>query len=179
MLQILIYTGIGLGAGFVAGVIISAYRYPIWEVRKIIRHTKMQGKGMAEWVHEEKFANHHDKVIVKPSCDILYSYTFFDLSQGPYKLKMPPFDRYFSFAFLNINTDVLAYYTNRDIHEGEGVEVLIARTSHQLVTSDLPVIGLDANICWLIGRFGVSSPKEIPSTNQLRLQIELVSLKEQ
>lgn len=179
MIQILIYTSIGFGTGIVAGLIISTYRYPIWEVKKMIKHTKRQGKGMAEWAHEEKFANHHDKIIVKPSCDILYSHTFIDLSQGLYRLKMPLFDRYFSFAFLNINTDVLSYYTNRDVKEGEGVDVLIAQSSHPPVASDLPVISLDASICWLIGRFGVSSPQEIPSTNQIQQQIELISLKEQ
>ena len=178
MLQISLYTGIGLVTGFVAGLIISAYCYPIWEVKKMMRNTKKQGKGMAEWVHEKRFANHHDKVIVKPSCDILYSYTFIDLSKGPYKLRMPPFDRYFSFAFLNINTDVLAYYTNRDVDEKDGVEVLVVQTSNQSITSDLPVISLDANICWLIARFGVSKQKEIPSANHIQEQVELISLQE-
>lgn len=178
--QVPLYMILGLAAGFIAAIFLAIQRYPIWEVRKMIRHTRKKGKEMSEWVHEERLANHKDKVIVKPSCDILYSYTFLDLKSGPFLLSMPPFGRYFSFAFLDVNTDVMAYHTNRDVKEGDPVQVLIARPDDQipeeLDIQKLPVVLLDAKLCWIIGRFGLSGPGDVTSTREIQQQIELQAI---
>jgi hypothetical protein len=179
-IQVPLYMIFGLLAGFIAAIILSIQRYPIWEVRKMIRHTRKKGKEMSEWVHEERLANHSDKIIVKPSCDILYSYTFLDLRSGPYLLSMPPFGRYFSFAFLDVNTDVMAYYTNRDVSEGAPVEVIIARPNDQIPTAlhekKLPRVLVDATLCWIIGRFGLSGPGDVDSTREIQQHIELKAI---
>ncbi|MBT7995224.1 MAG: DUF1254 domain-containing protein [Bacteroidetes bacterium] len=162
--------------GGIAGLFVSVLLYPKWEIQKVKRHMKKEGIGYGEWKHVSKFVDHHTKVIVKPNCETLYSLAFIHKKDGPYKLTMPAFDTYFSFAFLDENTNVQGYFTNTDTIENKESSFLIYYDENEILDKSQACIILDSKLCWIIGRFGVGSLEDIPEVNKIQEAIRLVKL---
>jgi len=175
---IILYCLISLLSGLITGLIISVLYYPKWEVKKILKQQKKEGFKFGEWNHFKTLVDHNFKDIVKPNCETLYSVSFIQRKDGPYILQMPPFDSYFSFAFLNNNTDVLGYITNRDANEKMNSLFLISYDKKEFESLKLPGIILDSKICWIIGRFAVNNPAEISLINKTQNSVQLTKLKD-
>ena len=175
---IVVFSLLAFFAGIFSGMLVSVFYYPVWEVNKLIRQQKKDGFSFGEWNHFKNLVDHHVKVIVKPNCETLYSSTFVRRKDGPYILKMPAFDAYFSFAFLNRNTDVLGYITNRDVIGNQDNIFIISYDEKEISDSKLPGIKLNSNICWIIGRFEIKRSEEIHRVNKLQDAIALIRLKD-
>jgi hypothetical protein len=165
-------------AGISAGIVISVIYYPTWEVSKLIKKQRKEGFAFGEWNHLKKLVDHHLRVIVKPNCETLYSTSFIKKKDGPYILKMPAFDSYFSFAFLNRNTDVLGYITNRDSIENKDNTFIIYYNEKEISDIKFRGIKLNSKICWIIGRFEIKRPEEIQKVNKIQDAICLIKLKD-
>jgi hypothetical protein len=175
---IIAFSLLSLFAGISAGTIISVIYYPMLEVSKLIKKQRKEGFLSGQWNHFKNLANHHLKVIVKPNCETLYSISFIHKNDGPYILRMPAFDSYFSFAFLNMNTDVLGYITNRDAIENKDNTFIIYYDEKEISDVLFHGIKLNSKICWIIGRFEIKSPEEIRKVNKIQDAICLIKLKD-
>jgi hypothetical protein len=164
--------------GLVAGLLLSVWFYPQWEVRKLIRTQKRLGYSFGVWNHLKMLADHHMRMIVKPNCETLYAACFIRRKDGPYVLHMPAFDAYFSFAFLNMNTDVEGYITNCDAKEHSDNDFIIAWNREDMSRSGLRGIRLNSRICWIIGRFELNGPDELPIVNAVQDKITLKKLED-
>jgi hypothetical protein len=162
--------------GSLTGLLISIRFYPLWEIRKVHKHMLKEGVKNGEWSHVKSFVDHHIKVVVKPNCETLYSLAFIHRKEGPYVLHIPAFSNYASFAFLDENTHVMGYITNKDIQHDKESTILIHYTEEEKKGLEIPAIQLDSRLCWIIGRFGVQNPEEIPAINLFQENIRLRKL---
>lgn len=169
---------LALLSGLLTGLVLSVFFYPKWEMIRLLRHQKKQGYSFGAWNHLKILADHHMRIIVKPNCETLYSSCFIRRYDGPYVLRMPAFDAYYSFAFLNMNTDVTGYITNRDAREHVPNEFIIAYTPEDMQRTNLQGIRLNNRISWIIGRFEIKNPEDVTRVNQVQEGIELISLKD-
>lgn len=174
---IILFSFVAIVIGLMIGLIISVFHYPKWEVRKVLKHLQNEGYRFGEWKHVKEFVDHHIKVIVKPNCETLYSLAFIQRKDGAYVLKMPAFNDYFSFAFIDENTNVLGYFTNRDVKSNEDSSFLIHSDDDEISNISMPSIKLNSKMCWIIGRFGVNKPEDIPAVNKIQDEIQLVKIK--
>lgn len=165
-------------SGTMAGLVLSVLFYPKWEMIRLLRHQKKLGYSFGKWNHLKVLADHDMKVIVKPNCETLYSSCFIRRKDGPYVLRMPAFNAYFSFAFLNMNTDVTGYITNRDAAEGVDNAFIISYTTEDMERTNLRGIMLNNRISWIIGRFEIKGPEDVTRVNKVQEGIELVRLKD-
>jgi hypothetical protein len=147
-------------------------------MRRLLKEQKRQGFSYGMWNHLRVLADHHFKVIVKPNCETLYSSCYIRKKNGPVVLRMPAFDAYFSFTFLNMNTDVMGYITNREANEHAVNHFIIAYDQEDRHKVPLKGITLDTNICWVIGRFEVKKPEDIARVHDLQDGIALIKLKD-
>lgn len=175
---IILFCLLALIVGLICGLVISVFHYPKWEVRKVLKHMQKDGYKLGAWHHVKEFVDHHVKVIVKPNCETLYSLAFISRKDGPYVLKMPVFENYYSFAFLNENTDVMGYFTNNDKSSKHNGEFLIYYDNIDMVDLDLPKLKIDSKLCWIIGRFGIEKTEDIVKVNQLQDQLQLIKLQD-
>jgi hypothetical protein len=175
---IIAFSLISFFSGISAGIIISIFYYPKWEINKLIKKQNEAGFSFGEWNHLKNLVDHHLKVIVKPNCETLYSVSFIQKKDGPYILKMPAFDSYFSFAFLNRNNDVLGYITNRDAIENKDNTFIISYGEKEISDIKLRGITLNSEICWIIGRFEIKNTEEIDRVNKVQDAIRLIRFKD-
>ena len=68
------------------------------------RHLKAGGR-INHLVHSRKLADHTFRAVTTPNNDTLYSMAWLDLSKGPVTLTVPPMDRYWSAALMDMYTD--------------------------------------------------------------------------
>lgn len=175
---IILFSLLSLFSGITAGIIISLFCYPGWEVKRLISKQKKEGYLFGEWNHIKTLVDHNLKVIVKPNCETLYSVSFIRKKDGPYILIMPAFDMYFSFAFLNRNTDVIGHITNRDANRNADNKFLISFSEKEISEIKLPGIRLDSKVIWIIGRFEIKKPEDIQLVNKIQDGIHLIRLKD-
>ena len=172
-LVILICIG-ALVTGAFAGLVLCLYNYPDWEVKKVFRHMKKEGYRIGEWRHVKELVDHRIKVVVKPGRDVLYSLAFIKPGKNTYRLEMMSYANYFSFAFLDKNTDVMDYYTNRDVRSDGQVRFLITGKQHPKEHSEVPVIELNSGFCWIIARFGVFQTGDVKRINMIQDSLKLI-----
>jgi hypothetical protein len=175
---IILFSLLSFFTGITAGILISLIYYPKWEINKLIRQQRKEGYSFGEWNHFKNLADHNIRVVVKPNCETLYSISFIRRKDGPYILNMPRFDSYFSFAFLNRNTDIQGYITNRDAAGNKGNKFLISYIEQEISDINLPGIKLNSRVSWIIGRFEIKSPGEIQEVNRIQDEICLIKLKD-
>ena len=178
MERVLLIILLSLASGLVAGLLLSIRFYPEWEVRKLIRKQKRLGYPFGVWNHMKILADHHMRLIVKPNCETLYSACFIRKKDGPYVLHMPAFDAYFSFAFLNIHTDVEGYITNSHADETRDNDFIIAWRDEDVKQSGLKGIRLAGQISWIIGRFEVGGAEDVNMVNAVQEKIMLIKLED-
>lgn len=174
-----IYGLLSLLSGFIAGFLFTMNIYPQKELKKVLQHlVKKEGYHFGEWKHVKTFVDHHTRVVVKPNCETLYSLAFIRKKDGPYILKVPEISGYFSFTFINKSTDVCGYFTPRDV-KGTGPQCfLISYDENFPDMPEFPGIVIGSRLCWIIGRFGVTNPGDIPVLNKVQDSLELMKLNE-
>ena len=175
MLTLIIITFAFLLIGFLAGLIILTQVFPIWEVKRLQKKLAKEGYDFGKWKHFRELVDHNVKVIVKPNCETLYSSIFIQPSLGPFCLIIPPVSGYFCITFLNKNTDVLSYITNKDISDMDQTTFnIIFSEKNQSVKENN--IYLKSNLCWIIARFGIRANEDVKLIHNLQNNLILNKL---
>lgn len=167
-----------LAAGSIAGLAFSLVHFPTWEFKRVLREFRDEGFDFGSFKHFKDYADHTLRIVPKPNCETLYSGAFIRKQDGPCVLSMPPFDAYFSFVFISSKTDVMGYFTNRDVKPDEEGRILVYfddRDRHRPEYKDITAsIKIDTDMCWIIGRFGIDGPDQLGHVNRVQDAIRII-----
>ena len=152
--------------GLLFGFILAIRTYPRREVNKIYRSFKKENNKEGEWVHFREKIDYNFRLIVKPNCETLYSSTFINLCDHNYKLVVPKLSDYFSITFINFQTEVLGYITNKDLNIDQQTEFIISKDKY------------NCNLCWIIVRYGLTNDN-FNEIHDLQNNISLVKLNDE
>jgi hypothetical protein len=126
--------------------------------------------------HRRELADATSRAVTAPNADTLYSSAFLDLSQGPLLLQVPAIaDRYYSLAFMDFYTNDFAYVGTRATGSGAG-QYLIAGpnwTGSSLPPEINGVIHAPTSAVWLLGRFAVAGPQDLPAVHREQDELQL------
>ena len=171
--MIVIYIIAALITGGISGLLWSIRTFPKREVNRLYSEFKnVENKLDGRWKHYRKKVDHHEKIIVKPNCETLYSTTFMDLKSGGFKLTLPTAELYFSVCFLNEKTDVLKTITNEHLHASDKT-VFLFSTDKNDEANFIPT-----GLTWLIVRFGIPTDGNLEAVHkqQNELFIERINV---
>ncbi|MDE2578172.1 MAG: DUF1254 domain-containing protein [Hyphomicrobiales bacterium] len=130
-----------------------------------------------QFIHKRALATPHDRAVVNPNADTLYSSAFLDLGAGPWVLHVPAMGaRYYAFQFMDAKTDVFGYASRRTMG-GKPGDYLIAGPSWKGAAPDgMPVFRSDTNAVWVLARVLVDGPQDTAAVAALQDQFSLKPL---
>lgn len=94
--------------------------------------------GMNQWRHTPRITP-QSRNVVKPSPDLAYSVCIYDLTRGPVRLRVAPWEDYASLSLYAANTDNFFVINDRQMPPG-GYEAVIMAAGAPRPDTDLPVI---------------------------------------
>jgi hypothetical protein len=128
--------------------------------------------------HLDDLATPHDKAIVAPNNDTLYSSGWFDLRHGDLDVNVPPMDkpgRYWNVMIADAYTHVT--YIARRNYGTEGARVRVTfDPSGPPMDDDSPTVTVSTPTAWVIIRVLVESPSDIDMARQLQRGITVTAL---
>lgn len=155
------------------------YGYPL--VYNISEMQRISEKGLGsvppvpfnEFGHARTLATPAEKFVTINN-DTLYSMAFFDLSDGPVILSVPPMGtRYHVFQFIDAWTNNFAYVGTRATGPNGG-EFLVARSTWQGETPPgMTRITAPTDVGVILGRLSCGGKEDLPAVHQLQEQIAL------
>ena len=134
--------------------------------------------GVNHLYAQQQLSDASSRSVVAPNVDTLYDVTVLDLRNGPVVLTVPEIhDRYYSFQFVAMNTEVLRV-CRHPRHRGRG-RVLGDRAAglgrglcllaDHLISAPTPLV-------FLLGRFLVLSADDLPTARAVMAQVRLEPL---
>jgi hypothetical protein len=127
------------------------------------------GAPMNTFRHGRKLISAELREVTTPNNDTIYSSAWLDLSTGPIRLSIPATgDRYYSFAFMDFFTNVFATVGRRN-KPGGNVSCFVAGPQWKgQPPQDAEFIRSPTNAVWLLARFLVDGPDDVPAVNMLQ-----------
>ncbi|MBS0273114.1 MAG: DUF1254 domain-containing protein [Proteobacteria bacterium] len=165
-----------LTAGEIAALAAEAYTFgfPTLEMQRVRYSTVFgqQTRGrvpMNTFRHGRKLISADLREVTAPNNDTIYSSAWLDLSAGPIRLSIPATeDRYYSFAFMDFFTNVFAILGRRN-KPGGNVSCFIAGPDWKgQPPQGVEFIRSPTNAVWLLARFLVDGPDDVPAVNMLQ-----------
>lgn len=152
----------------------------------VMNHTRWmalvnaQGKNrgtLNQFVHGKKRVNPRSRHVTTPNHDTLYSSAWLDLSEGPLVVEVPDTDgRYYSLQFMDAYTNSHAAIGRRKTGTGAG-RFLIAGPDGEGENPDgLPLVTIPTQTAWVLARWLVDGPEDIPAVNKLQEGLVLTGL---
>ena len=130
-----------------------------------------------EFRHRRELSGPGDRAVTTPNSDTLFSNSFLDLSHGPLLLEVPEIaDRYYSLAFMDFYTNNFAYIGTRATGTRAGRYVIAGPGWTGATPPNTAVIASPTNAVWLLGRFLVSGPQDLPAAHRAQDGLKLSSL---
>jgi len=108
----------GLFIGFAAYVV----SYPRMVMDRTLTRIAMDGEFLNKWRMGRR-PGPQSRGVVRPSPDLAYAICVYDLSDGPLKIRVAPWDDYWSLSLYAANTD--NYWTVNDKMFPDGVEIML------------------------------------------------------
>jgi hypothetical protein len=150
------------------------FGFPALEMQRvrynIVYSEQTRGRvPMNSFRHGRKLISAELREVTAPNNDTIYSSAWLDLSAGPIGLSVPPTgDRYYSFAFMDFFTNVFAIIGRRN-KPGGNVSCFIAGPDWKgQPPKDAEFIRSPTNAVWLLARFLVDGPDDVPAVNRLQ-----------
>lgn len=153
----------------------------VWGLPVVVTMRTMQTLAPATGVNhlfaQQQLSDPTSRTVVAPNVDTLYDVAVLDLRSGPLVLTVPEIqDRYYCFQFLDIYTEAFAYVGTRATGGAAGSWV-IAPPGWD---GDLPpgdsLISAPTPLVFLLGRFLVLSPDDLPTAHAVMAQVRLEPL---
>jgi hypothetical protein len=154
------------------------YGYPLFEFARLAASA---ARGDASWGgppntlrHMTELADHRVRDVPSPNVDTLYSNGFLDLSGGPVEVVCPTeHGRYFSVAFLDAYTDIIAYVGTRAT-QGEGGRFWVAGPGW---SGDPPngvqVLRSSTTDAWVFARIEVNGPADLAAAQAVQREVRV------
>ncbi len=151
---------------------IQAYLYsqPLMKMATIMqKHTSHT--PLNKFNHHRDLVDHTFSEFVSPNNDTLYSFAWLDLTNGPIELSIPAIkNRYFTFQFLDMYTNVYGYIGARMENKNGGTFLIIGTDYKGSIPKNRDVIKSPHNMTWVIGRTLIDGPKDLNAVHDLQDQ---------
>lgn len=119
--------------------------------------------------HVRKLATHNSREVTAPNNDTLYSSAWLDLSAGPVSLSVPALgDRYYSYAFMDMFTNVFALASRRTAPGGDRRYTIVGPRWRGDTPEGTELIVAPTETVWLLARFLVDGPEDFPAVHALQ-----------
>jgi hypothetical protein len=144
--------------------------------------TKMEERNadyMNQLIHRRELIGWKDRIVVRPNNDTVYSTAWIDLTKSgePLVLTIPEVsDRYYSFQFLDMDTNVFEVLGSRN--QQHGAFVITTKDWQGELPSNTQQLKLKKNSSWLIARYLVTGPEDLDKLHTIQEKIKLVTLSE-
>lgn len=167
ILALSLIAGLAIGLGY------GVYTYP----NKVFAETEAQrelvGSNEAGWTHLRELVDADFKAVVRPNQDTIYSSKFIDLKEGPVKLTVPAFDKYYSLAIYNENTDIAGYLSSRTHGTGKEQSILIAPPGFKSDLGEKEIIIAGSDKVWILARFYITKDEDYPVVHKIQDSLKL------
>lgn len=141
------------------------YGLPLVEMATTRSLHMKAGARVNRLAHSRVLADHTARSVTTPNNDTLYSFAWLDLTKGPVTLTVPPLNRYWSVALMDMYTNNSAVLGSRTVggqggtftvvgpgHPGGGPETIRSATPH----------------AWLLLRLLTDGGDDLPVTHRLQ-----------
>lgn len=120
--------------------------------------------------HLRQLASPADRSVVRPNNDTLYSSAVVDLAlSGPLLLSVPDTgERYYSFQFIDMDTDVFEVVGRRSTGPGPARYLIVGPGWQGNVAAGISLIRAPQNRLWLLGRTLVDGPDDLAAVHALQ-----------
>ena len=157
------------------------YAYPLYEFARTRFKAVQDASNLARYGanivhHDRDLSDHRSRWVTTPNNDTLYSVAWLDLSGGPVEVSvaaMPP-GRYWSVAFMDAFTNNFAMLGQRLDATGP-VRVTLVGPGHHDTAPAGRVIRAPGNDVWLLARWIVDGPADLPQAHAMQAGLQVVS----
>jgi uncharacterized membrane protein len=141
------------------------YAAPYLYMKAILRPFHIRYKDYVGWIHTGKVGA-KTRLIVRPSADYVYSFCFYDLSKGVYRVRATTQPTYVSVAAYASNSDNFFVLNNTTDH-GD-IEFYLVSNRSQIPVSNRSQIPVSVkNVAVSPSMTGVMMTRRLASTNEL------------
>jgi len=158
------------------------FTFPLYETYRV-RYQMQYSPANPRRVPPNQFlkvrtlADSTSRRVTTPNNDTLYCSAFLDLSRGPLLFEAPEIaDRYYSFAFMDFYTNNFSYIGTRTTGPRAGRYLIVGPGWSGPAPEGARVLASPTNAVWLLGRFLVSDPSDLPQVHQLQDAVKLSPL---
>ncbi len=153
----------------------------VWGLPLVVTMRTLQtfapGIGVNHLVAQQQLSDPSSRLVVAPNVDTLYEVAVLDLRDGPLVLSVPEIrDRYYTFQFLDVYTDAFAYVGTRATGGEAGSWVVAAPGWQGELPSGSRLISAPTPLVFLLGRFLVLNPDDLPAARAVMARVRLEPL---
>jgi hypothetical protein len=139
------------------------------------------GRGHDRTLNElfefDRLVNSADDFVVTPNEDTIYSRAFFDLRREPLILVIPPMgNRQYWFPISDMRHDFDAVISWDTLGARGGNFALVAPGWEGVLPEGVQRVDMGTPIGWLLPRFAVNGPADVPAARAYQKQVRLVPL---
>jgi len=130
-------------------------------------------------IHKRELIDWKDRMVVRPNNDTIYSSAWIDLTASgePMVLTIPQVsDRYYSFQFLDMDTNVFEVLGSRTQQHGH--IVITSKDWRGNLPNNTQQLKLRQNSSWMIARYLVTGPVDLDNIYAIQAKIKLETLSE-
>lgn len=136
-------------------------------------------RTLNEFFDFDRLVTSDDDFVVTPNEDTIYSRAFVDLRREPMILVIPPMgNRQYWFPIADMRHDFDAVLSWDTLGSRGGAFALVAPGWQGVLPEGVKRIDMGTPIGWLLPRFAVNGPADVPAAHALQKQVRLAPLSE-
>lgn len=158
----------------------AAARAYVWGYPLVVMHRTRSllcsRVGLGTFNHRDGLATAHDRAVVAPNNDTLYSTAWFDLSAGDLQIDVPPMDspdRYWSVMLLDAFTNVA--YVSRRTHGVDGTSVRVTLDPDAEPVEGSSTLTIGTPTVWALVRVLVDGPDDLEAARKAQRSIAITA----
>jgi hypothetical protein len=166
---------------YAAGVQAYIYGFPMMDLYRTLWETSFDPKrghdrSLNEFFYFERLITSKDDWVVTPNEDTIYSRAFFDLRKEPLIIVIPPTARQYWVPISDMRHDFDAALSWDTVGARGGAFALCAPGWQGVLPPGVKRIDMGTPIGWMLPRFAVNGPADLPAAVALQQQVRLVPL---
>ena len=154
--------------------------YPRMEmITTAAKMEKQNANYINRLIHKRELSGLKDRMVVRPNNDTVYSSAWIDLTESgePMVLTIPKVSgRYYSFQFLDMDTNVFEVLGSRTQQHGH--VVITSKDWKGNLPSNTQQLKLKQNSSWMIARYLVTGTEDLVNIYAIQAKIKLETLSE-
>ena len=166
---------------YAAGVQTYVNGFPMMDLYRTLWETSFDpqrghDRTLNEFFAFERLITSKDDWVVTPNEDTIYSRAFFDLRKEPLVVLIPPTTRQYWIPISDLRHDFDAALSWDSVGARGGAFALCAPGWQGVLPAGVKRIDMGTPIGWMLPRFAVNGPADLPAAVALQKQVRLVPL---